>query len=148
MGCFWQSEEVFRVIRGVKTTAVGFMGGEMKNPSYEDVAYKNTGHAEVVYLEYDPEIVSYEELLKVFWENHDPTQMNRQGPDVGNQYRSAVFYYNKEQQNAAEKMLQELKKSGRFKKPVVTEIEAASDFYRAEEYHQRYLQKKGVKVCH
>lgn len=148
MGCFWQSEEIFRVVKGVKTTAVGFMGGELKNPSYEDVSYKNTGHAEVVYLEYDPEIVSYEELLKVFWGNHDPTQMNRQGPDVGNQYRSAIFYYNKEQQNAAEKMLQELKKSGRFKKPIVTEIEAAGDFYRAEEYHQRYLEKKGIKVCH
>jgi len=138
MGCFWHSEEAFRKVKGVKETAVGFMGGKTKNPSYEDVSGGDTGHVEVVDLKFDLKEVSYEELLKIFWGNHDPTQLNRQGVDVGSQYRSVVFYYNDEQKKAAEKTKP---------KNAVTEIVLAGKFYRAEEYHQRYAEKHGGATC-
>lgn len=147
MGCFWQSEEIFRLVDGVKSTAVGFMGGTVMNPSYERVCQGDTGHAEVVHLEFDPEEVSYEGLLAHFWDGHDPTQMNRQGPDVGEQYRSVIFYHTPEQKKAAEKSKKELAESGRYKKEIVTEIAPASEFYKAEEYHQQYLAKRGLSTC-
>lgn len=146
-GCFWGVESVFSKVEGVASTAVGFMGGTLKNPSYREVCTDKTGHAEVVYLEYDSARVSYDSLLKAFWENHDPTTLNRQGPDVGTQYRSAIFYYSPEQQAAAAASKERLEKSGRFKRPIVTEITPASEFYRAEEYHQRYLEKRGLAHC-
>ena len=147
-GCFWGVEATFRQTKGVKDTAVGYAGGEMKNPTYRDVCTDTTGHAEVVQVEYDPAEVSYNELLRVFWENHDPTTLNRQGPDVGTQYRSVIFYHSPEQEAAARASKAALEKSGRFQRPVVTRIEAAPEFYRAEEYHQRYLEKRGLASCH
>lgn len=147
-GCFWGVEETFRKLPGVTATAVGYMGGQMANPTYEDVCTDATGHAEVVEVEYDPTKISYEQLLDVFWKSHDPTQLNRQGPDVGMQYRSAVFYDNPEQKAAAEAAKSALQESGRFRRPVVTEITAAGPFWRAEEYHQKYLQKRGKDSCH
>lgn len=143
-GCFWGVEEAFRKVRGVVSTAVGYAGGLMKNPTYEDVCTDQTGHAEVVEVEYDPSVVSYDELLNLFWSIHDPTTPNRQGPDVGTQYRSAIFYHGPEQQAAAEASKDKLQKSGRFKRPIVTEIKPAKEFYRAEEYHQQYFEKRGV----
>lgn len=147
-GCFWGVEETFRQVKGVKDTAVGYMGGKMKDPSYEAVCTDRTGHAEVVWVAYDPAMVSYEELLTVFWGNHNPTTPNRQGPDVGTQYRSVIFYYTPEQKAAAEKSKMELEKSGKWKKQIVTEIVPAEAFYRAEEYHQKYLEKRGLSTCH
>lgn len=147
-GCFWGVEETFRQVKGVKDTAVGYSGGALKNPSYEDVCTDRTGHAEVVQVQYDPAEVSYEALLKVFWDNHNPTTVNRQGPDVGTQYRSVIFYSTPEQKVAAEQSKMELEKSGKWKKPIVTSIEPASAFYRAEEYHQKYLEKRGLSTCH
>lgn len=147
-GCFWGVEEIYRHVKGVKDTAVGYSGGGMENPSYEDVCTDRTGHAEVVQVRYDPANVSYDELLKVFWDNHNPTTMNRQGPDVGTQYRSVIFYHTPEQKAAAEASKQALEKSGKFKQPIVTEIVLAQEFYRAEEYHQQYLEKRGLSVCH
>lgn len=147
-GCFWGVEDVFRGVHGVVSATAGYLGGTMKNPSYGDVCSGKTGHAEVVEVIYDPAQVSYEKLLNVFWENHDPTQLNRQGPDVGTQYRSAVFFHNKQQEQAAKAAKEKLEKSGKYKKPVVTEITPASEFYRAEEYHQRYLEKHGMSNCH
>jgi len=147
-GCFWQVEEIFRNVKGVKETAVGYLGGNLENPTYEQVCTDKTGHAEVVEMVYDPQEVSYEELLKIFFENHNPTTLNRQGPDVGTQYRSAIFFHSDEQKKIAEKYQVELEKSGKFKNPIVTEITPASTFYRAEEYHQKYLAKRGLKVCH
>ena len=138
-------EEAFREIKGVVKTEVGYMGGTMKNPTYEDVCSHKTGHAEVVRLEFDPEVVPYEKLLDVFWSIHDPTQKNRQGPDVGTQYRSAIFYHNEEQKKAAEKSLKEEQK--KYDKQIATEIVKATIFYPAEEYHQKYLMKKGLKTC-
>lgn len=146
-GCFWGVESVFSQVEGVVSTAVGYMGGAMKNPTYRDVCTDETGHAEVVYLEYDPARVSYDSLLKVFWENHDPTTLNRQGPDVGTQYRSAIFFYTPEQEAAAKASKERLEKSGRFKRPIATEITPAPEFYRAEEYHQKYLAKRGLVHC-
>jgi peptide-methionine (S)-S-oxide reductase len=146
-GCFWGVEAAFRQIEGVKDTAVGYMGGALKNPTYEDVCTDRTGHAEVVEVTYDPAQVRYDDLLKVFWENHDPTQLNRQGPDVGTQYRSAVFYHSPEQKAAAEASKRRLEESGRFRRSVVTEITPAATFYRAEEYHQQYLEKRGLAAC-
>ena len=146
-GCFWGVEETFRKIDGVVGTAVGYLGGTMERPSYEDVCTGSTGHAEVVQLEYDPDKVSYEQLLDVFWSCHNPTTLNRQGPDVGTQYRSAVFHHTPEQQAGAEASKQRLAESGRFKKRIVTEIAPASEFHRAEEYHQRYLEKRGRSSC-
>ncbi len=142
-GCFWGVEEAFRHVDGVTSTAVGFMGGKLENPSYENVCSGDTGHAEVVHVEYDPELVSYEELLRVFWNGHDPTTPNRQGPDVGSQYRSAIFFYTPEQEAAARTSKEMLQASDKFKDPIVTEIASASAFYRAEEYHQSYLEKVG-----
>ncbi len=147
-GCFWGVEAAFRQIKGVKATAVGFMGGKLDNPSYEDVCYRDTGHAEVVEVEFDPALVSYETLLNVFWENHDPTTLNRQGPDIGEQYRSAVFYNTPEQQAAAEASKQRLETEGRYRRPIVTEITSAARFYVAEDYHQQYLEKRGLSTCH
>lgn len=142
-GCFWGVEAAFRKLEGVKDAVVGFMGGHRENPSYREVCTGQTGHAEVVQIEYDPERVSYEKLLDVFWQIHDPTQVNRQGPDVGDQYRSAIFHHSPDQEAAARESKQRLEESGRFNKPVATVIEPAGPFYRAEEYHQRYLEKQG-----
>lgn len=146
-GCFWGVESTFRNIKGVTEAAVGYAGGTTENPTYEDVCSAETGHAEVVEVEFDPTVVSYRQLLDVFWANHDPTTLNRQGPDMGTQYRSAIFYYSPEQRAAAEESKAEQDKSGRFRRPIVTQIEAASKFYRAEEYHQRYLEKRGLAHC-
>jgi peptide-methionine (S)-S-oxide reductase len=143
-GCFWHVEAAFRKIEGVTQTVVGYMGGTLKNPTYKDVCSDTTDHAEVVQLEFDPEKISYEKLLEVFWKIHDPTQLNRQGPDVGSQYRSLIFYHNEEQKKQAIKSKEEHQKQ--LKNKIVTEITPASDFWRAEEYHQRYFEKHGF-VC-
>ena len=143
-GCFWGVEAAFRVVKGVKEVTSGYSGGHLKNPSYRDVCTDKTGHAEVVQVEYDPSQVSYDELLGVFWNCHNPTTLNRQGPDVGKQYRSAIFFYTPEQEGAARASKEKLEQSGRWRAPVVTEITPASDFYPAEEYHQRYLEKRGI----
>src|ERR1700694_3787399 len=147
-GCFWGVEEAFRSTPGVISTAVGYEGGTLKDPTYQDVCTDRTGHAEVVEVEYDPEKVSYEQLLDTFWENHDPTTKNRQGPDVGTQYRSAIFYHTPEQAAAAKASKEKQEAADRFKRPIVTEITPASTFYPAEEYHQRYLAKRGLRKCH
>jgi len=147
-GCFWGVEAAFRQIKGVKATAVGYMGGKLKDPTYQDVCTDRTGHAEVVEVEYDPSEVSYEELLRVFWDNHDPTTLNRQGPDTGTQYRSIIFYHTPEQEAAAKASKDTLAKSGRYKQPIVMEITAAPEFWRAEDYHQQYLEKRGLAQCH
>ena len=148
-GCFWGVEAAFTQIKGVVKTSVGFTGGSLKNPSYEDVCTDKTAHAEAVELEFDPNIVSYEKLLDVFWGIHDPTTPNKQGPDIGSQYRSAIFYNSPGQEKAALLSKDRLQGSGRFKRPIVTEIVPAGVFYRAEEYHQRYFQKRGIKsTCH
>ena len=140
-GCFWHVEAAFLEISGVTSTAVGYSGGHLKDPTYRDVCTGQTGHAEVVQVEYDPTKVTYEELLEAFWKLHDPTTMNRQGPDVGTQYRSAIFYHTPSQEAAAKSSKEKLQQSGRFVRPIVTEITTASVFYRAEEYHQRYFEK-------
>jgi peptide-methionine (S)-S-oxide reductase len=147
-GCFWGVEAAFRQMKGVVSTAVGYSGGRTANPTYKEVCSDRTGHAEVVQVEYDPSQVSYDELLKVFWENHDPTQMNRQGPDFGTQYRSAIFYTTPEQEAAARASKEALESSGRYRRPIATEITPAGEFFRAEEYHQQYLEKKGLASCH
>ncbi len=146
-GCFWGVEATFRQVQGVKSTTVGYSGGRFKNPTYQDVCTDKTGHAEVLQVEYDPTQVSYQELLKVFWDCHDPTTLNRQGPDAGTQYRSAIFFHTPEQEAAARESKAKLERSGRFKSPIVTEITPASEFYPAEEYHQRYLEKRGLAHC-
>jgi peptide-methionine (S)-S-oxide reductase len=146
-GCFWGVEETFRTLKGVTSTAVGYAGGTKENPTYEDVCTDETGHAEVVQVEFDPGQVSYEQLLDVFWSNHNPTTLNRQGPDSGTQYRSVIFYHSPEQKAVAGASKEKLKKSGRFSRPIVTQIEPASKFWRAEEYHQRYLEKRGQSHC-
>jgi peptide-methionine (S)-S-oxide reductase len=147
-GCFWGVEETFRTLNGVTDTQVGYEGGHVNNPTYEDVCTDNSGHAEVVQIEFDPSQIKYEDLLKVFWENHDPTTMNRQGPDEGTQYRSVIFYHTPEQKVIAEKSKDEIDGSGKFNDPVVTQIVPAEKFYPAEEYHQKYLMKRGLNVCH
>jgi peptide-methionine (S)-S-oxide reductase len=147
-GCFWGVEAAYRQIPGVISTKVGYLGGTMKNPTYHDVCTGRTGHAEVVQVEYDPARVTYDDLLTVFWENHDPTTLNRQGPDVGTQYRSAIFYEGDEQKAAATSSKEEREKSGRYRRPIVTEITPATDFYEAEDYHQQYLEKRGLASCH
>jgi peptide-methionine (S)-S-oxide reductase len=147
-GCFWGVEHAFRQVKGVSSTKVGYSGGTFKNPTYHDVCTDTTGHAEVVQVEFDPAQVSYEQLLDVFWKVHDPTTPNRQGPDIGTQYRSAIFYHNPEQEAAARISKATIEASGRFKKPIVTEITPATEFYPAEEYHQQYLEKRGMKSCH
>jgi peptide-methionine (S)-S-oxide reductase len=146
-GCFWGVELNFRRLDGVTDTAVGYAGGHTDNPTYHDVCSHGTGHAEVVEVEYDAGRVSYEELLEAFFEMHDPTQVNRQGPDVGDQYRSVVFFHTPEQQAAAEKAKADLETSGRYPRPVATLIEPAPAFWRAEEYHQRYIEKRGHGGC-
>jgi peptide-methionine (S)-S-oxide reductase len=146
-GCFWGVEEAFRNIKGVTNTTVGYTGGTLEDPTYEDVCTDLTGHAEAVLVEYDPSTVSYEELLGVFWKIHDPTTVNRQGPDIGTQYRSAIFFHTKEQEKAALTTRKTLEESGTFRRPIVTEITPATAFYPAEEYHQRYLEKRGKKSC-
>jgi peptide-methionine (S)-S-oxide reductase len=147
-GCFWGVEAAFRQIKGVKSTAVGYLGGTMESPTYKDVCTGRTGHAEVVEVEFDPAAVSYGDLLDVFWENHDPTTLNRQGPDVGTQYRSAIFFHTPEQEAAARASKERLQSSGKFSRPIVTEITPASAFYLAEDYHQQYLEKRGLSHCH
>ena len=147
-GCFWGVEEAFRRIDGVTGTAVGYLGGSLENPTYEDVCTGRTGHAEVVQVEYDPSRVSFERLLDEFWESHDPTTLNRQGPDIGTQYRSAIFFHDEEQEAAASASRERLDASGKFRRPIVTEITRATPFYRAEEYHQQYLAKRGRSSCH
>lgn len=146
-GCFWGVEAAFRKAPGVVDTAVGYSGGRTEHPTYEDVCSHGTGHAEVVQVTYDPARIKYEQLLDLFWKAHDPTQLNRQGPDVGTQYRSVIFYHDPQQQAAAEASKKELELSGRFRRPVVTRIDAAQPFWRAEEYHQRYLEKQGLDSC-
>ena len=145
-GCFWGVEEIFRTQKGVKETAVGYMGGTTKSPTYEDVCADRSGHAEVVHIQFDPQEITYETLLTIFWKNHDPTTMNQQGPDVGTQYRSVIFYHTKEQQKIAIKSKQAQQK--KMTKKIVTVIVPAVTFYLAEEYHQKYLLKRGLNVCH
>lgn len=146
-GCFWGVEAAFRQIPGVVATSAGYEGGTTDNPSYRDVCSHTTGHAEVVQVEYDPARVSYDDLLAVFWDEHDPTQLNRQGPDIGDQYRSVVFYHTPEQQAAATASRDRLTQSGKYRRPIVTVIEPAATFYRAEDYHQQYLEKRGLSTC-
>ena len=145
-GCFWHVEEVFRKTKGVKSTQVGYCGGIKKNPTYEDVCTDTTGHAESVDIDYDPQEISYEELLKIFWNNHNPTTLNRQGPDVGTQYRSVVFFHTPEQENVALEMKKNLNPVAKekFNAEIITEIKSAQEFHRAEEYHQRYLEKSNL----
>jgi len=145
-GCFWGVEATFRRLAGVKDTAVGYEGGSLKDPTYQDVCTDRTGHAEVVEVTFDPQVISYHDLLNVFWENHDPTTKNRQGPDVGTQYRSVIFYHSPEQQEEAKRSRDEAQKH--FSRPIVTEIVPATEFWRAEEYHQQYLEKRGLSHCH
>jgi peptide-methionine (S)-S-oxide reductase len=147
-GCFWGVEAKFRQLPGVSDAIVGYSGGSTANPSYEEVCTDRTGHAEVVQVEYDPQVISYEKLVEEFFANHDPTTRNRQGPDFGSQYRSAIFYYTPEQKAAAAAVKERLEASGQFQRPIVTEITPAAEFYRAEEYHQRYLEKRGMGSCH
>jgi peptide-methionine (S)-S-oxide reductase len=142
-GCFWGVEAAFRKVKGVVSTSVGYTGGSFKDPTYEDVCSRKTGHAEAVEVEYDPSRVSYDELLSVFWENHDPTTLNRQGPDVGTQYRSAIYVHTPEQRVAAIASKEKLQNSGRYTNLIATEITPASQFYRAEDYHQQYFEKRG-----
>lgn len=146
-GCFWHVEEAFRHLKGVTSTTVGYMGGTLKNPTYEDVCNDNTGHAEVLEVTYDPAKISYNDLLSVFWDIHDPTTTNRQGPDVGTQYRSVIFYHTIEQKTAAELSKKSLEQSRKYKKNIVTEITKATTFYPAEEYHQHYFAKHGLAAC-
>jgi peptide-methionine (S)-S-oxide reductase len=146
-GCFWGVEAAFRQVPGVVDTAVGYTGGSLPNPTYEDVCTDRTGHAEAVRVEFDPSKVSYGELLDVFWENHDPTTKNRQGPDVGTQYRSAIFVHDAEQEKVASESRNRQEKNGKFRRPIVTEIVPETEFWRAEDYHQRYLEKRGLAHC-
>src|ERR1051325_4670632 len=146
-GCFWGVEATFRAIPGVKNTTVGYAGGHKADPTNEQVCRHDTGRAEVVQVEFDPAVVSYDQLLEVFWSNHNPTTLNRQGPDVGDQYRSVIFYHSPEQRTAAAASKEKLEKSGRFNRGIVTQIEPAPTFWRAEEYHQQYLQKRGQSHC-
>jgi peptide-methionine (S)-S-oxide reductase len=147
-GCFWGVEAEFREMKGVTDALAGYAGGHTENPTYQDVCSGRTNHAEVVEVEYDEDQVSYQDLLNLFWKAHDPTQVNRQGPDVGTQYRSVIFFHTPEQEKAARESKAELEKSGKFHRPIATVIEPAPAFYRAEEYHQQYLAKRGLRHCH
>lgn len=147
-GCFWGVEATFRQVPGVLSTQVGYAGGNIENPTYEDVCSDASGHAEVVEVTYDPSKVDYNTLLNIFWENHNPTTLNRQGPDIGTQYRSAIFYHSPEQRAIAEASKKQMDSGGRFRAPIVTEITPAAPFWRAEEYHQQYLEKRGLASCH
>jgi peptide-methionine (S)-S-oxide reductase len=146
-GCFWGVQDAFDQVEGVITTAVGYSGGNLENPTYEDVCTGTTRHAEVVKVEYDEKKVTFEELLQVFWSIHDPTTLNRQGPDVGSQYRSAIFYHTDEHEKTATESKKKLEASGKYQNPIVTDIVPAKTFYRAEEYHQQYFQKRGISHC-
>jgi peptide-methionine (S)-S-oxide reductase len=146
-GCFWGVEETFRITPGVLSTRVGYCGGETPDPDYRAVCTGTTGHAEAVEVEFDPARISFPQLLEVFWENHDPTTLNRQGPDMGTQYRSAVYYHDEAQKAEAQASKERRQASGKHRRPIVTEISPASAFYRAEEYHQRYLSKRGMPGC-
>jgi peptide-methionine (S)-S-oxide reductase len=148
-GCFWGVESAFRQLKGVTEAAVGYAGGTLENPTYQDVCTDSTGHAEVVEVDFDPAQISYEELVRAFFELHDPTTLNRQGPDFGRQYRSVIFCHDAEQEAVARKIADELDAAGKFPRKIVTQIAAAPEFYRGEEYHQRYFQKKGIDpTCH
>jgi peptide-methionine (S)-S-oxide reductase len=147
-GCFWGVEAAFRNVNGVVDAAVGYSGGTTPHPTYEDVCTDRTGHAEVVQVQFDPQVVSYEKLLDVFWQSHNPTQVNRQGPDVGTQYRSVIFFHSAEQEAAARASKEALQTSGKYSRPIATQIEPAAEFHRAEEYHQQYLAKRGMGSCH
>lgn len=147
-GCFWGVEDAFRQVKGVSSTTVGYTGGQTKNPTYKQVCTDTTGHAEAVEVEFDPNEVSYRELLALFFQSHDPTTLNRQGPDYGTQYRSAIFYHDAEQETEAREAKAALEKAGIFKRPIVTQIVPAPDFYRAEDYHQQYFEKQGIRSCH
>jgi peptide-methionine (S)-S-oxide reductase len=147
-GCFWGIEAAFRRIPGVVDAAVGYSGGHTQNPTYQDVCTDETGHAEVVQVTFDPAKVTYEQLLDAFWKMHNPTQKNRQGPDFGSQYRTAIFFHSAEQEATAKKSKAALDASKKFAQPVATEITTAGPFYRAEEYHQKYLEKRGAASCH
>jgi peptide-methionine (S)-S-oxide reductase len=147
-GCFWGVEATFRQIPGVTSTQVGYIGGKTDNPTYKDVCTDQTGHAEAVEVDYDPAKVNYKDLLNVFWENHDPTQLNRQGPDWGTQYRSAIFFHSPEQEAEAKASKDALEKVHRYSKPIVTQIVPAVTFFPAEDYHQQYLEKRGLASCH
>lgn len=147
-GCFWGVEARFAQLPGVTATAVGYEGGNLPNPSYKDVCTDRTGHAEAVEIDYDPAKISYEQLLDAFFSLHDPTQLNRQGPDWGTQYRSAIFYHTLEQESAAKTAIERLTAEKRFSKPIATQVVPASTFWRAEEYHQKYLEKRGATSCH
>ena len=143
-GCFWHVEALFRQVKGVQDAAVGYIGGNIQNPTYQEVCTDKTGHAEAVQVEYDPDQVSYDELLDVFWNNHNPTTLNQQGPDIGTQYRSAIFFHNAEQEKRAKESKENLETSNKFGKPIVTEIVNAPEFFKAEDYHQRYFEKQGL----
>jgi peptide-methionine (S)-S-oxide reductase len=143
-GCFWHVEDLFSKTKGVTSTKVGYTGGNLTNPTYEEVCTDRTGHAEAVEVEYDPNEISYEELLDIFWNNHDPTSLNRQGPDVGIQYRSSIFFHDESQKQIAQNLKEKLNSSGKFSKTIVTEIVPSPEFYKAEEYHQKYFQKHGI----
>ena len=147
-GCFWGVEDAFRQVKGVVDTCVGYSGGWTSNPTYKDICSDMTGHAEVIQVEFDPQQVSYDQLLEVFWRCHDPTQLNRQGPDVGTQYRSVIYYLSPEQEYDACRSKEKLNASGVFRNPIVTEIKPAKTFCPAEEYHQQYLEKRGLSSCH
>jgi len=146
-GCFWHVEEAFRKVPGVVSTAVGYEGGNFDDPTYKDVCTDKTGHAEAVEVEFDPSRVTYGELLDVFWSIHDSTTMNRQGPDSGTQYRSAIFYHTREQEAEAKSSIEKLEKSHKYKDPIVTQVVPATRFWKAEEYHQQYLEKNNLKNC-
>ena len=147
-GCFWGVEAAFRRVPGVLDAVSGYSGGHTENPSYKDVCSDRTGHAEVVQVTFDPSKVTYEQLLDIFWKIHDPTQVNRQGPDFGTQYRTAIFYHSPEQEATARKSKQALEASGKLRRPIATELTPAGPFWRAEEYHQRYLERRGAESCH
>ncbi len=147
-GCFWGVEETFRKLKGVTATAVGYEGGALENPTYEDVCTDGSGHAEVVQIDFDPALIAFDKLLDIFFVSHNPTTLNRQGPDMGTQYRSVVFFHSPEQQAQAEVAKKRWDASGKFKKPIVTQIVPAAKFYPAEDYHQKYLMKRGLGSCH
>ena len=147
-GCFWGVEETFRTLPGVIQTEVGYSGGTTEHPSYEQVCYANTNHAESVQITFDPMVIPYEKLLDIFWKNHNPTTLNCQGPDVGSQYRSVIFFHSPEQERAAQQSKEALEQSKKFMRPVVTQIVPAAPFYKAEDYHQQYLLKRGLDSCH
>jgi peptide-methionine (S)-S-oxide reductase len=147
-GCFWGVEATFRQLPGVSSTRVGYTGGSTSNPTYKDVCTDRTGHAEAVEVEYDPATLSYEKLLEIFWENHDPTQLNRQGPDYGSQYRSGIFFHTPEQEAEAKASKEKLEQAHRYSRPIVTQIIPATTFFEAEDYHQQYLEKRGLASCH